>query len=687
MDDVSKLSLDIDGLRASYASPADHTPNLTQLEGTVSRLDSDFDALRKLLDRQSDSNMTGNSRTMPNTDTSFEIDDVHPLFPNADPVHRTPRAPQATERAHATTHQVEFDNSHAEDGDSTGGIPPPRQAAQGSRPPNLDSRHAPFHPVPPPRPSYRAASNAPTIRHHMDDSHGVGSVDGDGQYNDDDASLGGMIVSPRNTDRRRQALAQRISPFDVARLGNARYHGGSHGYQPLTEGIIHRCGYTEINSSDVLLAYNDIIEVHSRTCNNWEHPRGHYTGPQLERILEKGIGSFPRLSTLGVDQTVEFYDAFQKTAIIYLLPVMPFDCICIKMGFEALCPPGLGLPRYAQISRVLMELLPRLLPRSDTQVSSLINMVRMDSGNGYDLLWWVMALSVPGFDPTLQVKIPAWHDDDIFDFALSFLLYFRLQAKKGVVQDDRTNSISFLTAITEPAYADAITTLSTCITNYVSGIDDGYLPQNLCIMGLATQLHTNARTRAHAVIPRVRRTLGMSVEEWDRGAIIQGSPRVARLADERAPYRDNRGGRGTPRHGVTRPFVQGGRGHGRTEHPSRGRFTRPDRNDGPYRPDTICDACRRTGHVAANCDVLAIALFIEKYKRDLSDDVKDRIETDWVARWRSAIGNPTKKPRRVMKTYLDLLDITMDDLDDQMCWDCWQEGNDVDDVAADTPSE
>ena len=121
---------------------------------------------------------------------------------------------------------------------------------------------------------------------------------------------------------------------------------------------------------------------------------------------------------------VEFYNAFHKTAIIYLLPVMPFDCICIKIGFEALCPPGLGIPRYAMILRVLMELLPRLLPRSDTQISSLINMVCMESGHGYDLLWRVMALSVPGFDPIRQVKIPAWEDDDIFDYALSFLLYF-----------------------------------------------------------------------------------------------------------------------------------------------------------------------------------------------------------------------------------------------------------------------
>ncbi len=271
-------------------------------------------------------------------------------------------------------------------------------------------------------------------------------LDDGGLYADDDASLGGMIVSPRNADRHRQALAQRISPFDVARLGNVRYHGGTHGYNPLTEGIIHRCGYTEINLSGVFLAYNNIIDVHSRTCNNWEHPRGNYKVPQLERILEKGIGSFPRLSTLDMDHMVEFYDAFHKTAIIYLLPVMPFDCISIKMGFEALCPLGLGIPRYAMISRVLMELLPRLLPRSDTQISLLINMVCMESGNGYDLLWQVMALSVPGFDPTCQLKIPAWDDNDIFDFALSFLLYFRLQAKKGVIQDDRTNSILFLNA-------------------------------------------------------------------------------------------------------------------------------------------------------------------------------------------------------------------------------------------------
>ena len=121
------------------------------------------------------------------------------------------------------------------------------------------------------------------------------------------------------------------------------------------------------------------------------------------------------------------------------------------MGFEALCPPGLGLTRYAMIARVLMELLPRLLPRLDSQFSSLINMVRMESGNGYDLMWRMLSLSVPRFDPTIQVTIPIWADDDIFDFGLSFLMYFRLQAKRGVIQDDRTHSMTFLNTISEPA--------------------------------------------------------------------------------------------------------------------------------------------------------------------------------------------------------------------------------------------
>jgi hypothetical protein len=92
--------------------------------------------------------------------------------------------------------------------------------------------------------------------------------------------------------------------------------------------------------------------------------------------------------------------------IINLLPVMQFDCISIKIGLKALCPPGFGYPCYAIMARVMMELLLCLLPRTDTQMMSLINMVRMESGNGYDLMWCILALLVPGFDPSILSKLP-----------------------------------------------------------------------------------------------------------------------------------------------------------------------------------------------------------------------------------------------------------------------------------------
>jgi hypothetical protein len=73
---------------------------------------------------------------------------------------------------------------------------------------------------------------------------------------------------------------------------------------------------------------------------NWEHNRGYFKAPQLEKILEKGFQSFPHLILFDVELTVEFYDAFHMTLFLYLLPIMSFDCISIKMGYKALCLPG-----------------------------------------------------------------------------------------------------------------------------------------------------------------------------------------------------------------------------------------------------------------------------------------------------------------------------------------------------------
>ena len=251
---------------------------------------------------------------------------------------------------------------------------------------------------------------------------------------------------------------------------------------------------------------------------------------------------------------------------------------------------------------------------------------------------------------------------------------------KGNFHDDKTRSITFLQAINDYAFADLITTLLTCINNYFSVDDDGFLSGSLCIMGLAHQLNKAAKLRAKLVLPRANH-LGGEMNAWQFDVPIQGSPNVfwmdAGGRDRPPPCdgcdgRDNRGGRGFQSRPFTPDGCNGGSCPPSADH-SRGSFVCPDCNGRKWDPDLVCDACRWSSHIAAQCDMLAIAIFINKYKKEASADMKDKIKVAWLARWKSELGNPSKKPRCVMKAYIDFLDLTVDAVDEQMCWECWPE--------------
>ena len=515
--------------------------------------------------------------------------------------------------------------------------------------------------------------------------------------NEDNLPQGGQIISPRHWDRRQLAQSAGHSPLDAAALGCREYHGYQRGYYPLTAAIVHRCGFRDA-SGNVSPFCNDIILLHRRVLEAWENRRTQQHGPSVDRILEKGLPVFPKLDTLDVASTVTFYDKLQKTSALFLLPLMLFDAINLNTGFEGLCPPGLGLPRYAEIAGVLMEILPRLLPESDSQVASLVTVVRAESNNGFDLLWRILELAVPGFDPSLQISAPVWLDDDIFDFCLSFVLYFRLQAKKGLIHDERTKSITFLRAVRDPAYADVITTLQAHIDTFLSKHDFGYLPPNLCMMGLAGQMNKNAQARARDVLPRMARRLHWYQDDWTTPTPdIQGyspqvyrtdTPRDQRQYDDRIigprtpdPRMSGRNygngsnyGNGTPRANDRRPGNDRGPGGGRPGgNGGKGRYARPDHNRRPYDPNITCAACKRRGHPASTCDMLAMALFLNKYNKSMTKADRDKVETAWLQRWKEKLGDPSRLPSKVMKAYIDYMDISEDVLDHQIDWECWPE--------------
>jgi hypothetical protein len=150
--------------------------------------------------------------------------------------------------------------------------------------------------------------------------------------------------------------------------------------------------------------------LHCKTLEGWTNVCTQQSGLSVERIMEKAITLFEKLEGITTTDLVHFYDTFQKTGSIYLLPFMPFDAVSLKLSFEGLCPPGLGIDHYAAIAAALMEVIPCLLPAHIARLSTVIATVRADSNNGYDLMWQLLALTVPGFDPAQHVLAPVWED-------------------------------------------------------------------------------------------------------------------------------------------------------------------------------------------------------------------------------------------------------------------------------------
>jgi hypothetical protein len=486
------------------------------------------------------------------------------------------------------------------------------------------------------------------------------------------------LESPRLGNRENRARQLGVSRFDILGLAHSTYHVGTDGFPTLTPGVLSKIGYNTISSSNVVSCHNDIIVVHCRVLELWHNPVSHTFGPQVDRIITTSLKLLPSLASLTTENVVDFYDRFQESTTGLIIAIMPFDAIMLTNRFEGLCVPALGVRRYQLMSRALMELLPRLIPGTlSPQINAALSSVRYKSNNGYDYLWRVLELTVPGFDPVVPIQILNWSNaSDVFSFAQSYLLYSRLQSKQNFRYDDRTCSSIFLPAIQFSDFANTVTTLQSHVNSFREQYDDGYLPPHLRIHGLATTINQNTQARMHDVIsPRVRRL----------STIVQGIPpvhHVDRNDRQCIGFKDRDGGGKFDREYRTRGRPDTPRTpRDRQRAPSNpGRLASPDRNRRPFLPDVQCAACKRVGHVAKHCDMLATAICLERYmKRDMSDSVRDAIKKDWLARWKDRLDNPDRTPRQVLHAYVEELDITVAGLDEAMEWECWVDNTPSDD--------
>ncbi len=86
--------------------------------------------------------------------------------------------------------------------------------------------------------------------------------------------------------------------------------------------------------------------------------------------------------------------------------------------------------------------------------------------------------------------------------------------------------------------------------------------------------------------------------------------------------------------------------------------------------------------------MLAMALFLERYvKKSMTQAYRDKIEAAWLQRWKERLGNPSHMPCKVMKAYLEYIDISPEMLDTQMDWESWPEKDDMVDIDVPTSTE
>jgi hypothetical protein len=57
-----------------------------------------------------------------------------------------------------------------------------------------------------------------------------------------------------------------------------------------------------------------------------------------------------------------------------------------------------------------------------------------------------------------------------------------------------------------------------------------------------------------------------------------------------------------------------------------------------------CDACGRYGHTAAQCDYLAMKIYMKKYMRDITPDMLKTVEENWTTRNEQWLGKDAKAP-------------------------------------------
>lgn len=441
-------------------------------------------------------------------------------------------------------------------------------------------------------------------------------------------------------------------------------------------------------------------------------------GPNISDI-RKQITTWDKLSDLSPIGWQGFYNKLRRHALEWKIALMPFEAITLKYECQGhgLCPCGLGLSRWRRMGDALFTILEYLLPTTNaviyTTITSLEN--APSPANGYELLWILLKEFIPMFDPSKPAPLPTWPaSGDIFEFGRLVLMYCDLAKHRGPPLTEAMRSRMFLNGV-QGFYATFAQPYVALVNTYCPGRDGitrcpNPLPPHLTVLELAHNFYT-ARSSHASSPPHIHTAHTTTVS----GHHIPHTSYASSNGGYTAPYASSNGGYVrsdgmgisetggygpsgavpsltqttysaaasslTP-HTFARPsHIQGFLVHAiATQHPQgprmrqrRGppdptrRATRPmafPRHEGP------CDACGKYGHPAARCDMLAMALFLQRYSQDRANSTTMKeAEERWVQRNKKFLPRDSRSPHTILANYCAEMEFTEDQVDMELDWD------------------
>ena len=463
----------------------------------------------------------------------------------------------------------------------------------------------------------------------------------------------------------------------VSTLGKL-WHGGGNaasfmsGVECLSPDQAIALGVPDLMAFMVVSTHNQIFSQWSRNydrggltrdrngygeSNRSPEVQGRLFGPNHHEAI-KHVG-WPELPRDGVtpERWVEFYTDLQLMGNYFNIGIMPFDALDLRYsdGGHALCICGLGYSIFSKMGTSLFLIVQRLLPITVPEISTKVQSVALNGGNGFELLWVLTKHFVPMVSTTKNLGWPVWpSSDDVFLFARRVSLYCTLSRMRGMKPyTDSQKSDLFLSNV-GGVHREYAQHLLTSLHIHASSSVDGSLSAHLKlhISDLTERLMDRHRDDSRgslltsSLVNRVVAPMSSTpvhstsvVDTHIQGYCVNVA-RVGSSVPRRAPVpKTSSARRGTPS------------------------SVRPPRYEGN------CAACGKWGHQAATCDMLAMAIFLRKYSANKSNTrAIQEAEQAWMEKNKKWISS-TAAPRTLLTRYCDMVQLPVDQVDEELDWD------------------